>query len=200
MSLERALIIFGYSKSLDIKRSELKKKFRLLIKKNHPDSTKNPEYGIQEIKDALEALIKYCDFVENYRSKEFRPRFIDIECLVNLYRHKQAIYNGEKFERADLKRGNIFLDINYTLNIDGLNDNKAEYIFYNVQDKYNINIDIPVTKNSIHHIKFVLYDKEKKIKLENKDVSFKIVFDYNIEFIISLHRKVLDEENNNVKE
>lgn len=199
MNLERALEIFGYKRSLDVKRSELKKKFRILIRTNHPDSNKNPDYTVQEIKDALEAITKYCDFVEKYRNKKFTPRFVDINSLIALYKHKRASYNGEEFERADLKKGNVFLDINYILKIDGLSENKNEYIFYNVQDQYRINIDIPVTENSEHIIEFELADKSKKIQLGNRDISFKLVFDYNIEFVISLHRKVLHEENGNAK-
>lgn len=199
MNLERALEIFGYKRSLDVKRSELKKKFRILIRTNHPDSNKNPDYTVQEIKDALEVITKYCDFVEKYRNKKFTPRFVDINSLIALYKHKRASYNGEEFERADLKKGNVFLDINYILKIDGLSENKNEYIFYNVQDQYRINIDIPVTENSEHIIEFELADKSKKIQLGNRDISFKLVFDYNIEFVISLHRKVLHEEKGNAK-
>lgn len=199
VNLERALQIFNYKSSSEIRREELKKKYRYLIKTNHPDSTKNPAYRVQDIREALETIERYCEFVSSYRNKEFKPRFLDIDSLIDLYKNKKTVYNGEKFDRADLKKGNIFLDICYKIVIDGLTDNKNEYIFYNVQDQYRINIDVPVTEKSEHTIEFELNNKTKEVKLCNTDVNFKLSFDYNIEFVVHLHRKVLHEEKNDAK-
>lgn len=194
MNLGRALKIFNYKSSSEIKKEELKKKYRILIKTNHPDSNKNPEYRVQDIKEALEVIEKHYEFVSKYRNREFKPRFLSINSLIELYKYKKVIYNGEEFERADLKKGNVFLDVCYTIKIDGFTENKNEYIFYNMQDQYRINIDVPVTEKSEHEIEFELNNKNKKIKLSNTDINFKLVFDYNIEFVVHLHRKVLHEE------
>lgn len=196
MKLSRALSIFGYRTSKDINRSELKKKYRYLIKSNHPDSNKHPTYRVQDIKEALESLEKYCKFIERY-SKEYKPKFIGIKELIELYKYKETEYNGEKFERSDLKKGSTFLDVGYRIKIDGIENIQNEYIFYNVSDKYKINIDIPITEGSEHEIEFELEKITKKVNLGKYDVSFKINFDYNIEFVVSLHRKVLHEENKN---
>lgn len=206
MNINEALELFGMD-LMDVSKDTLKKRYRELMKKNHPDLDGSTEIA-QNINEAHSLLqdslnrIAVTQANANARSNDKRIFVITIDQLINIYSGKQLKTSGREpviIGIRDLKKLNILLNacvsIQYvntgkTLNFESLTP-------YDIKDVYRVECDITIKDISTPEpIKLKCLDKNIEINLDN-DKTIRLRFDNNVIVEVAIKRRVVTEENGN---
>lgn len=206
MNINEALELFGMD-LMEVSKDTLKKRYRELMKKNHPDLDGNTEIA-QNINEAHSLLqdslnrIAVTQANANARSNDKRIFVITIDQLINIYSGKQLKTSGKEpviIGIRDLKKLNIMLNacvsIQYvntgkTLNFESLTP-------YDIKDVYRVECGIPIKDISTPEpIKLKCLDKNIEINLDN-DKTIRLRFDNNVIVEVAIKRRVVTEENGN---
>ena len=206
MNINEALELFGMD-LMEVSKDTLKKRYRELMKKNHPDLDGSTEIA-QNINEAHSLLqdslnrIAVTQANANARSNDKRIFVITIDQLINIYSGKQLKTSGKEpviIGIRDLKKLNILLNacvsIQYvntgkTLNFESLTP-------YDIKDIYRVECSIPIKDISTPEpIKLKCLDKNIEINLDN-DKTIRLRFDNNVIVEVAIKRRVVTEENGN---
>lgn len=206
MNINEALELFGMD-LMEVSKDTLKKRYRELMKKNHPDLDGSTEIA-QNINEAHSLLqdslnrIAVTQANANARSNDKRIFVITIDQLINIYSGKQLKTSGKEpviIGIRDLKKLNILLNacvsIQYvntgkTLNFESLTP-------YDIKDVYRVECGIPIKDISTPEpIKLKCLDKNIEINLDN-DKTIRLRFDNNVIVEVAIKRRVVTEENGN---
>ncbi len=189
MDVKKALELFGYGSLKEISESDIKRRYRKLIKMCHPDSgIKNIGFSVDDVKNGkrvLERVFRVCSVQSAVREIVF----IDINTLINIYKDGRASYNNRIISKNDLKTKDIFLDFSYVIKVDDITtDNSNVYVRYNYKDNYSVDIDVemsPMNKDIDININGI----NKKISPKGNCVELNFDFGYNINLKCTLYKK-----------
>ena len=188
MELSRALEIYKFKTVDEINISEIKKRYRRLLKSNHPDNGCEILIPIDEIKEAKNELERFLDFKARLEAEAFRKRqiFIDIPSLITLYKDKEVVCFGDKIVRSDISNDNTYLAIGYSIRVNsGAVDNSVVYVKYNINDNYVIDLDIPVMNNKAY-IDLTIGGQVKRFEAVNSNILTHYRYSYNIDLRVNI--------------
>lgn len=171
MELHEALEIFGFKDGEDIDSTELKKRYRKLALKNHPDHGGDTDKfkDINEANSMLLNRLKIFEQIKRFKeSQKVHAAIISLKDYISLY-------NGNTFKLSDgyiLKKGNvksnrIFIEIPYSIDISGYVIKSSTIVLYRIDDKYEIYVDIPDVD--------ITQERDVKIQMLNKQMQFKMI-------------------------
>lgn len=199
MELNKALGIFGLTSINASSGTELKKLYRQLTKKYHPDlhpgeDTNSKMCEINEAHSIIEKAISELSIIENGKINS-RKCIITINNLQNIYSGHKIDFedNGEK---VSLTNGNIRLhDVYIAFNVKITNNNSSKewlkILRHNKDDVYNIYCTLDVqSHNDIEHITVELLNKKLNIDMEQQSLVLKLRFEYNIVVNIRIDKKI----------
>lgn len=199
MELHEALEIFGFKDGEDIDSTELKKRYRKLALKNHPDHGGDTD-KFQDINEANLMLLNRLKIFEQIKrfkeSQKVHAAIISLKDYISLY-------NGNTFKLSDgyiLKKGNvksnrIFIEIPYSIDISGYVIKSSTIVLYRIDDKYEIYVDIPdVDITQGRDVKIQMLDKQMQFKMIGYTMAINLNFYDLVRVRLVLTRTLCNEE------
>lgn len=199
MELHEALEIFGFKDGEDIDSTELKKRYRKLALKNHPDHGGDTDKfkDINEANSMLLNRLKIFEQIKRFKeSQKVHAAIISLKDYISLY-------NGNTFKLSDgyiLKKGNvksnrIFIEIPYSIDISGYVIKSSTIVLYRIDDKYEIYVDIPdVDITQERDVKIQMLDKQMQFKMIGYTMAINLNFYDLVRVRLVLTRTLCNEE------
>lgn len=199
MELHEALEIFGFKDGEDIDSTELKKRYRKLALKNHPDHGGDADKfkDINEANSMLLNRLKIFEQIKRFKeSQKVHAAIISLKDYISLY-------NGATFKLSDgyiLKKGNvksnrIFIEIPYSIDISGYVIKSSTIVLYRIDDKYEIYVDIPdVDITQERDVKIQMLDKQMQFKMIGYTMAINLNFYDLVRVRLVLTRTLCNEE------
>lgn len=183
MDLTSACRIFDISAN-SIKEDDLRKKYRELIKLNHPDNNKSAYIRIDEIKKAK-------DLLENYLRCSDKTRDIDIieislEDLIKVYENKEY----KRINLGRLLKSNTFVEFKYCVKVSGNDIEVVNKTKYNREDKYSIIKELGISCSFGDRIEVSLLGEEKGTIVNGSCIRLNFNLPKNISVDLSLYVKL----------
>ncbi len=138
MNLNRACSILGITNINDEDLKSVKKKYRSLMKRHHPDNNTG-DTKAYDIGDAYNTVTEVLNKIGNISKQgryEYSIKVINLENIVSAYTEN----NSEKIRYLALENDFILIDT-MTL-LDGIWSNNTDIIKYNIYGRYNVNIKL----------------------------------------------------------
>lgn len=191
MDLALALRIFDVNayNINSIKEGDLRKKYRELVKLNHPDNHSRNDYlRMDEIQDARDLIIDFIKSpdVKSIKIKEKDILDISVEDLIKVY--EKRIYNGIDLDR--IVRSNSFISFNYSIKSE---DREYKFISkarFNREDIYIINKESDLTFRFGEKINISLAGNDKSLVVNGSCIRITFILDKNIKVDLSLYIKL----------
>lgn len=150
MNTVEAIRIFEVVSTDNIDETVIKKKYRELMKRIHPDNVDNTSVdvgkSIADLKMAKDILIEYAKCKKlnesKYRKKTY---FVNVSQLQMIYDKEEIQVGGDTVTRSDLTYNEVYLELIYEVNINGLSITSRSICHHRSNDIYDIYIDIPST-------------------------------------------------------
>lgn len=191
MDLALALKLFdvnAYSVN-SIKEGDLRKKYRELIKLNHPDNHSREDYlRMDEIQEARDLIIKFIKspIVRTVRPIEKNILDISVEDLIRVYENR--IYNG--IDLSKIVRSDTFVSFGYSIKSE-----KEEYRFiskarFNREDNYSINRESDLRFSLGDRLDITLAGNVKSLTVNGSCIRIAFNLDKNIKVDLSLYVKL----------
>lgn len=199
MELHEALEIFGFKDGEDINSTELKKRYRKLAFKYHPDHGGDTDKfkDINEANSMLLNRLKIFEQIKRFKeSQKVHAAIISLKDYISLY-------NGNTFKLSDgyiLKKGNvksnrIFIEIPYSIDISGYVIKSSTIVLYRIDDKYEVYVDIPdVDVTQERDVKIQMLDKQMQFKMIGYTMAINLNFYDLVRVRLVLTRTLCSEE------
>lgn len=199
MELHEALEIFGFKDGEDIDSTELKKRYRKLAFKYHPDHGGDTDKfkDINEANSMLLNRLKIFEQIKRFKeSQKVHAAIISLKDYISLY-------NGNTFKLSDgyiLKKGNvksnrIFIEIPYSIDISGYVIKSSTIVLYRIDDKYEVYVDIPdVDVTQERDVKIQMLDKQMQFKMIGYTMAINLNFYDLVRVRLVLTRTLCNEE------
>lgn len=199
MELHEALEIFGFKDGEDINSTELKKRYRKLALKNHPDHGGDTDKfkDINEANSMILNRLKIFEQIKRFKeSQKVHAAIISLKDYISLY-------NGNTFKLSDgyiLRKGNvksnrIFIEIPYSIDISGYVIKSSTIVLYRIDDKYEIYVDIPdVDITQERDVKIQMLDKQMQFKMIGYTMAINLNFYDLVRVRLVLNRTLCNEE------
>lgn len=191
MDLALALKIFDVNayNINSIKEGDLRKKYRELVKLNHPDNHSRNDYlRMDEIQDARDLIIDFIKSpdIKSIKIKEKDILDISVEDLVKVY--EKRIYNGIDLDR--IVRSNSFISFNYSIK-----SKNREYKFiskarFNRECIYSINKESDLTFRFGEKIDISLAGNTKSLTVNGSCIRIAFILGKYIKVDLSLYVKL----------
>lgn len=166
MEIFEALEYLGFSRYEEISIQALKKRYRKLSKKSHPDLGGNPEEFriITESKDKLEKYLKELEILKRlYTVNKERTAIISLSDLIGMYNGKTiTLSDGYVLTASNLKLNRIYIVIQYSIAIDGIQFIKEQTVPYKIDDRYQLFCEISDSNIGIN--------RDLRVMIHNKDI------------------------------
>ena len=193
MNYYDALRVFSIDNVTDLSQDNLKKIYRKLAKKWHPDVCGSDE-KYKEIQAAYEILRKNIkelginNLAQNTLKKE--SIIVTLESLVNLFKNNQPIRFGKKeINKFNINNHEVYIGIDIRLNIDGIDTNSYFVKPRSNRDDYIINIEIPDTDLTREvDITLKMLDKTVNCTMNGIRKNVRFNFDYIAQVTVALQR------------
>lgn len=211
MDVTQALEILGIASLDNVTAETLKKAFRTLMKKHHPDKyATEPEEAekhakiarkINEAHELLTKLLKDITAIRNLEKMTRREEIFSVIPMAGLFK----LYSGEKIKLGsennvfELTSGNIrlhriYLCIDCSLEINGVYTNYSciKPVVYN--DEYSIDCEIPVTNLGSLDVTVHAYDKAVKLDMQTSSAALLLRLPNNVKLKINIRKRLLANE------
>lgn len=195
MTIKDSLDILGINNIADESDDSLRKLYRKLIIKYHPDNYNGNEDKAKDISIAYkivkDAIRKINTFEKVNRSKNYE--IIGLDSLITLYRDKEVCINNtcKKMSLGDLHNNGALLIFDWLIGINGIYEQFSSIALWNKEDKYKIHSDIYVGRiDEECNIKIKFYGIEKEYTIKSDSIRLNIVLDYNVHIEINVNKKL----------
>ena len=199
MDIEKALELFEITNLASETLDSLKKRYRKLMIKYHPDNRGGDKELAASVSSAYSILKETFEKVDAYNRASVKHEdyniVIPLSQLVKLYNGSKITLgnNSEKkeFSIKDIQKHGALIILDTTINHNGI-----DYSFTNVQrwsisDNYTINCDIFVENlNNDEKITVRLEDKVSNFSFTSQTISIKLSLSFNISVVIVVNKKI----------
>jgi dnaJ domain len=185
MDLASACRIFDISTN-SIKEDDLRKKYRELIKLNHPDNNKSAYIRIDEIKKAKDLLENYLRYSDKNRDIDIDIIEISLEDLIKVYEKKE--YKGISLGR--LLKSNAFVEFKYCVKVLDSYVEVVNKTKYNREDKYSIIKELDISCSLGDKIEVSLLGEKKGTIVNGSCIRLNFNLPKNISVDLSLYVKL----------
>lgn len=211
MDVTEALEILGIASLDEVTEDSLKKAFRTLMKKHHPDKyATQPEEAekhakiarkINEANEVLTKILKDIVAIRNFERMTRREEIFSIIPLAGLFK----LYSGEKIKLGsennifELTSGNIrlhriYLCIDCSLEINGVYTGYSCIKPAIYTDEYSIDCEIPVVNLDEIEVTVHAYDKTVKLNMQTPSTTLLLRLPNNIKLKINIRKRLLSKE------
>lgn len=201
MGIEKALEIFRIE-NIDFETDDtLKKKYRTLMKENHPDVTgdTNKAQDIGKAYSILKNVLKQLNMLKLVnKQKEVLNIILPLHKLIDIYNGESvSIKNNDTnivITKETLNRHNVLI-----LSELSLRHNNVDQVFTSINtrdlsDTYEIQCEIYVTDiTSEETVGIKIEDKVKTLKIKSQSLRLRLVLNYNINVEVLITKKIRDD-------
>lgn len=207
MNLTEALKILDIQDINDLTKEELKKKYRNILKKCHPDANNGDDTKAKEVIKANEIVLSALDEIESYKKmmkmmqqhQHCITSVIPLSTLIKIYQGDGIKFNldGEELEvnKSNLLRHNIFVMIDFSIavkNEDTKYFNKICKIDFS--RNYEIICDIELKELRAIDIEISVLNEKRNFTMESDGLRVPIRLDEDIRLILNIRKKVMSGE------
>lgn len=199
MELHEALEIFGFKDGEDIDSTELKKRYRKLALKHHPDHGGDTDKfkDINEANSMLLNRLKIFEQIKRFKeSQKVHAAIIGLKDYISLYSGNTfKLSDGYILKKGNVKSNRIFIEIPYSIDISGYVIKSSTIVLYRIDDKYEVYVDIPdVDITQERDVKIQMLDKQMQFKMVGYTMAINLNFYDLVRVRLVLTRTLCNEE------
>lgn len=205
MKLTAAMQIFSVDNIGNITESELKKKYRTLTRKYHPDICKehNATEKMSDINEAYRLIgqvIKQLTIANNDKLTQYASVTMTIEQLQRVYNGGTLVFRNKDTDEIKLTKENIhkyrvFIALRATITENNITTEYVKIAKHTGNDEYTINCDIGVQSVSdIKHLVIRIIDKSMNVDMTSQSLLVKFRFSRNIVVNIVVNKKIYENK------
>lgn len=203
MKIKEALDIFKLTSITDETSDSLKKKFKRLMIKHHPDNNihKKSEispYDVQEAYNILKELLSMYELVKIKNRNIDKPiKLLTLHDLIDIYNGKDRGESGE-INKQNLNRFTPYIITTLEIQYNGLKKEEKAIQLKSLDDTYEIQCDIQVENiTDKANVKIFIGDIEREISFNGASIRYIISLDFNIKVHVVINKKIKSEEVDN---
>ena len=201
MELYDALNIFGFADITKIDELMLRKAYRKLMKKNHPDIGGSEEVAkrINKANEVVLAALETLKKAEINRVSGNTTVFINFDSLINIFNGDSVIVgntdNKMTIDRSNINRFNIVLDIDIKIMANGIQYPVNKLEPRNISDNYSITFRyFTKTLDELVEFKIQSYGKKVAIPVSSKIINLNLKYDNAVTLKVILERQLVVDE------
>lgn len=199
MELHEALEIFGFKDGEDIDSTELKKRYRKLAFKYHPDHGGDTDKfkDINEANSILLNRLKIFEQIKRFKeSQKVHAAIIGLKDYISLYSGNTfRLSDGYILKKGNVKSNRIFIEIPYSIDISGYVIKSSTIVLYRIDDKYEVYVDIPdIDVTQERDVKIQILDKQMQFKMIGYTMAINLNFYDLVRVRLVLTRTLCNEE------
>ena len=196
MNYFEALRVFSINNGNDINEARVKKIYRGLVKRYHPDVCGN-DIKYKQIQDAYEQLklvIAEAEMEQAAKEEEHRSFAISLDDLLSLFNGKEITVDGQILHKSDVNVYKIYIKIEVSVIVNGV---ESIYKFIkprNIKDNYDMDITLyDVDTDKPLDINIKILNKSIRRIMEYPKMNFRFNMDYIAQLNVAIHRVKIDD-------
>ena len=203
MNLSEAMEVIGIEDITNETEESIKKKYKKLMIKYHPDNRGGDDTKAKELSLAIEVLR---DAIKNIARFKALNRVstqltivIPMNKLINIYSGGKLTMKAgnEQYEigRKEIQKYSTFIISDASITHNGITYDFSNIQPWTINDKYEINCDIyvdDITKEEVVNIR--VEDYNKQIRFKSQSVVIGVTLKYNINVALRITKKTIDKK------
>ena len=205
MKLTSAMQIFSVDNIGSITESELKKKYRALTRKYHPDICKehNATERMSDINEAYRLIgqvIKQLTIANSDKMTQYASVTMTIEQLQRVYNGETLVFRNKdtdeiKLTKETIHKYRVFIALRATITENNITTEYVKIAKHTGDDEYTIHCDIGVQSVSdVKHLVIKIVDKSMNVDMISQSLLVKFRFSSNIVVNIVVNKKIYENK------
>ena len=190
MNTEEALKVLGLYSITDMSQEELKKKYKMLMIKYHPDNTGGDDNKAKEISIAFK-IINDTLTKMNYVEEKNKSICISLDNLISIYNGK-TIRNSKNNEisLSNIYNFNTLIDIKISVKYNNKIIIYSETVKIRKDREFNIACNLQVSKLGQAYVKVKVYNMEKEITINYDSMAVKFNLGNDLKINVKIDKKL----------
>ena len=201
MDISCALAIFGIADISKASDEDIRKKYRKLMKVNHPDVGGSEE----KAKEIIEANNIILNALKELKKRQIETKSTDVTIFVGL-NSLVNIFNGEsitvgnsdnsiKVDRSNINAFKVMINIDISIIFNGIEYKFSKFELRNHSDNYSIVCKYAAyTFDEVVNARIMAYGKNITINIKDSNLNMNLTFDNGIRLKVMLERQLINDE------
>ena len=202
MDLLDALKLFEIDSIINVNEADLKKKYRKLIKLNHPDlgGSENKSMEIISAYDILKKSIETLKNIDILSKSSTETVIISFENLIDILKGKSISYTANSkniinISKENINRYNIIVEIRIKIEFNGVCREYTKFEVRTISDSFTIHCKYAALNlTDTIETKIIAYGKNVDLKLSNPNVNMNLTFDNRVKLKVMMERQLIDSK------
>ena len=194
MNYYEAIRLFEIEKGTKINADVVKKKYRTLAKKWHPDVCGDAEQ-YKKLQEAYEIINRYLDEIKLLTKDGQEQLIIEISDLINIFKLGEVTVNGERITKETLAKNKVFVIIPVNVKVNNMSYNYSFIKVRNVKDEYIVDVmleDVDLERDL--DIQVTVFNKSINAIMDSIRKDFKFNLDYIAQVVVTIQRVSRDNQ------
>ena len=194
MNYYEAIRLFEIKKGTKINADVVKKKYRTLAKKWHPDVCGDAEQ-YKKLQEAYEVINRYLDEIKLLTKDEQEQLIIEISDLINIFKLGEVTVNGERINKGTLVKNKVFVIIPVNVKVNNMSYNYSFIKVRNIKDEYIVDAmleDVDLERDL--DIQVTVFNKSINAIMDSIRKDFKFNLDYIAQVVVTIQRVSRDNQ------
>lgn len=205
MKIKQALQIFKINSITEETSETLKKKFKRLMIKHHPDNNLHKKsdispYDVQEAYQLLKEVLGMYEIVRIRERSQNKPTvLITLHDLIDIYSGKDVTRGeSDKINKQNLSRFTPYIITTLDIQYNGLTTSEKSIQLKELEDKYEVMCNITVENITDEAtVKIFIGDIEREITFKGASIRYIISFDFNIKVHVIINKIIKNNGDSN---
>lgn len=199
MDINKALELFSITDIMEETEETLKKKYKKLMIKYHPDTYKGGDDKAKDITVAMDILKNAIKQINQYKlintKTEQMTLVIPLHKLIELYSGKEiTLGSADKqmaFNIKSIRKHNVLIMSDIAVTHNGLTQIFSNVQPWQISDNFEINCEIYVTKlDNPEKINIKLEGLDRELQIKSQSLRFKMQLPYSITMDVVVTKKI----------
>lgn len=185
MTSEAALKLMNITDLMSETEETIKKKYKRLAAKYHPDNCGGNGDLFKDVVEAYESVLELLSKLNQIKLIDKKIEIVSILLpiykLVEIYSGKDVfVGNNRKVNNKNLRKFNVLIMTDIELTHNGITEVFSNIEPMRVDDTYEVNCNIYVSDlDTIEDVKININNKERNIKIKSQSLKFRCSLEYN---------------------
>lgn len=201
MDISYALGVFNITDISKVSDEDVRKKYRKLMKVNHPDVGGSEE----KAKEIIEANNTILNALKELKRHQIENKstdatiFINLGSLINIF-NGESITVGNSDNSITVNRSNInafkvMINIDISIMFNGIEYKFSKFELRNHSDNYSIVCKyLAYTFDEVVNARIMAYGKDITINIKDANLNMNLTFDNGIRLKVMLERQLINDE------
>lgn len=194
MNYYEAIRLFEIEKGTKINADVVKKKYRALAKKWHPDVCGDDEQ-YKKLQEAYEIINRYLDEIKLLTKDKQEQLIIEISDLINIFKLGEVTVNSERLNKGTLAKNKVFVIIPVNIQVNNMSYNYSFIKIRNIKDEYIVDVmleDVDLEREL--DIQVTVFNKSINSIMDSIRKDFKFNLDYIAQVVVTIQRVSRDNQ------